>query len=84
MPNSKYEPAHGYMTEKIQLGYISSAIEEKTLPINAHRMHEIISLLAPNSQSKPIQFWQLFSILGPDRIVRIVHRFYDLVFEDEI
>ena len=84
MPNSRYEPAYGYMTEKTQLGYISSAIEEKTLPINAHRMHEIISLVAPNSQSKPIQFWQLFSILGPDRIVRIVHRFYDLVFEDEI
>ncbi|MDA9100770.1 hypothetical protein N9J94_05870 [Planktomarina sp.] len=84
MPNSKYEPAHGYMTEKIQLGYISSAIEDKILPLNAHRMHEIVSLFAPKSQSKPIQFWQLFSILGPDRIVRIVHRFYDLVFEDEI
>ena len=84
MPNSKYEPAHGYMTERIQLGYISSAIEDKILPLNAHRMHEIVSLLAPKSQSKPIQFWQLFSILGPDRIVRIVHRFYDLVFEDEI
>ena len=84
MPNSRYEPAYGYMTEKTQLGYISSAIEEKTLPINAHRMHEIISLLAPNSQSKPIQFWQLFSILGHDRIVRIVHNFYHLVFQDEI
>ena len=84
MPNSNYEPAHGYMTERIQLGYISSTIEGKILPRNAHRMHEIVSLSAPKSQSKPIQFWQLFSILGPDRIVRIVHRFYDLVFEDEI
>ena len=84
MPNSNYEPAHGYMTERIQLGYISSAIEDKILPLNAHRMHEIVSLFAPKSQSKPIQFWQLFSILGPDRIVRIVHRFYHLVFQDEI
>ena len=84
MPNSNYEPAHGYMTERIQLGYISSAIEGKILPRNAHRMHEIVSLSAPKSQSKPIQFWQLFSILGPDRIVRIVHRFYHLVFQDEI
>ena len=84
MLNSNYEPAHGYMTERIQLGYISSAIEGKILPRNAHRMHEIVSLLAPKSQSKPIQFWQLFSILGPDRIVRIVHRFYHLVFQDEI
>ena len=64
MPNSKYEPAYGYMTEKIQLGYISSAIEEKTLPINAHRMHEIISLLAPNSQFKPIQFGSYFLYWG--------------------
>ena len=84
MLNSNYEPAHGYMTERIRLGYISSAIENKILPLNAHRMHEIVSLLAPKSQSKPIQFWQLFSILGPDRIVRIVHRFYHLVFQDEI
>ena len=84
MLNSNYEPAHGYMTERIRLGYISSAIESKILPLNAHRMHEIVSLLAPKSQSKPIQFWQLFSILGPDRIVRIVHRFYHLVFQDEI
>ena len=84
MLNSNYEPAHGYMTERIRLGYISSAIENKILPLNAHRMHEIVSLLASKSQSKPIQFWQLFSILGPDRIVRIVHRFYHLVFQDEI
>ena len=81
---STHEPAYGYMTEKIQLRYISTAIEEKILPVNAHRMSEIVTLFASKNQSKPIQFWQLFSVLGPERIVRIVHKFYHLVYQDEI
>ncbi len=46
-------------------------------------MPEIISLSAPNDVTKPIQFWQLFSVLGQDRIVGIVSNFYGRVFNDE-
>jgi len=53
------------------------------LPQNAHRMPEIISLSASNNVAKPIQFWQLFSVLGQDRIVGIVKNFYERVFDDE-
>lgn len=74
---------HGYMTEKTQRDYITAAIEKKLLPENAHRMAQIISLEASNDLSKPIQFWQLFSVLGPDPIVRIVENFYSRVFADE-
>lgn len=74
---------HGYMTEKTQRDYITAAIEKKLLPDNAHRMAQIISLEASNDLSKPIQFWQLFSVLGPERIVRIVENFYTRVFADE-
>ena len=31
----------------------------------------------------PIQFWQLFSVLGPEPIVGIVAEFYQRVFDDE-
>ena len=31
----------------------------------------------------PIQFWQLFSILGPEGIIPIVQEFYTRVFDDE-
>ncbi len=46
-------------------------------------MAHIISLSAPNDITKPIQFWQLYSVLGQDRIVAIVKNFYERVFADE-
>lgn len=51
--------------------------------MNAHRMAQIISLTAANDITKPIQFWQLYSVLGQDRIVKIVRNFYERVFDDE-
>jgi truncated hemoglobin YjbI len=71
------------MTEKIQRKYIDAAIESKILPAEAHRMAEIVSLSASNNLSKPIQFWQLYSVLGPNSIVSIVHGFYNKVYQDE-
>ena len=71
------------MTEKIQRKYIAAAIERKILPAEAHRMAEIVSLSASNNLSKPIQFWQLYSVLGLNSIVSIVHGFYHKVYQDE-
>ena len=79
----KHPTQHGYMSESIQLNYIASAIEKKLLPVDALRMPQIISLTAPVDMSKPIQFWQLFSVLGQNRIVRIVANFYGRVFEQD-
>ena len=53
------------------------------LPENAHRIAEVISLSASSDYAKPIQFWQLYSVLGKDRIVSIVANFYTRVFKDE-
>jgi len=78
-----YAPHHGYMSEIIQRKYITSAIEKKVLPIDAHRMRQIVSLTASNDDTKPIQFWQLFSVLGQARIVRILENFYKRVYDDE-
>jgi truncated hemoglobin YjbI len=85
---TKYEypnfpPQHGYMSEIIQSKYITSAIEKKLLPVEAHRMPGIVSLTASNDEAKPIQFWQLFSVLGQNRIVRIVTNFYERVYRQE-
>ena len=79
----KFPTQHGYMSEKIQHAYITAAIEKGVLPSVAHRMPEVLSLTASSDQSKPIQFWQLFSVLGQDPIVGIVGRFYQRVFADE-
>ncbi len=78
-----FSPKHGYMSEIIQRKYITSAIAEKLLPDEAHRMRQIVSLTASNDVTKPIQFWQLYSVLGQARIVRILENFYERVYDDE-
>jgi len=79
----KYPTRHGYMSEKIQRDYISAAIIKKLLPRDAHRMEQIVSLNASNDLTKPVQFWQLYSVLGQDPIVKIVTNFYERVFADD-
>lgn len=79
----KFPTRHGHMSEKIQSDYIVSAIAKGLLPDNTHRIAEIVSLTAPSNTTKPIQFWQLFSVLGQEPIVGIVENFYERVFKDE-
>lgn len=74
---------HGYMTKTAQRAYVAVAIEKGLLPADALRNGDIMSLKASNDPAVPIQFWQLFSVLGPDPIVAIVQRFYEHVFQDE-
>lgn len=79
----EHPTSHGYMSEKIQRDYITSAIAKGVLPREAHRIAEVMSLTASSDPTKPIQFWQLYSVLGQEPIVRIVHAFYERVFADE-
>ena len=79
----KHPTRPGYMTDRIQRDYIAAAIAKGVLPKDAHRMAQIVSLDAPNDPGKPIQFWQLYSVLGQDPIVAIVSDFYRRVFADE-
>lgn len=79
----KFKTQLGYMTEKIQQDYIQAAIAKNLLPKDAYRMADILSLTAPSEVSKPIQFWQLYSVLGQDPIVEIVQSFYQRVFEQD-
>jgi truncated hemoglobin YjbI len=46
-------------------------------------MPQIVSLTAPNDIKQPIQFWQLYSVIGQQRIVKLVTSFYERVFADE-
>lgn len=78
-----YRTSSGYLTESIRAQYIAKAVKSKLLPENAHRMASTLSLDASDDPSTPIQFWQLFSILGQDRIVGLVQAFYTRVFDDE-
>ena len=79
----KFPTQHGYMTEKIQRDYIQAATTKGLLPAQAHRMADILSLTAPGDATKPIQFWQLYSLLGQEPIVAIVQSFYQRVFAQD-
>ena len=81
--DTRFPTANGYMTETTRANYIAAAITSGVLPKDAHRVPEILSLSAPTDTQMPIQFWQLYSVLGPDRIVAIVGDFYQRVFADE-
>jgi truncated hemoglobin YjbI len=78
-----FTPQSGYMTEVIRRKYIDSAEQSKLLPENAHRMQAVLTLTAADDPQKPIQFWQLYSVLGADRIIKIVQAFYRRVFSEE-
>ena len=79
----KFPTRHGYMSEKIQRDYITWAIAKNVLPSDAHRVAQIVSLSASNDLAQPVQFWQLYSVLGQEPIVNIVGNFYERVFADE-
>lgn len=73
----------GYLTSKIRRQYIDYAVEKGLLPKDAHRMAHVISLQASTNPTTPIQFWQLYSILGSKGIVSIVTEFYRRVYQDD-
>jgi truncated hemoglobin YjbI len=81
-PNFKTQ--HGYMTKTAQTAYMGNAMDVGLLPPDTMRRADLVTLKAPNDPSQPIQFWQLFSVLGPDPIVAIVESFYWRVFADEL
>jgi truncated hemoglobin YjbI len=71
------------MTKTAQTAYMGNAMDAGLLPSETMRRADLVTLKAPNDPSQPIQFWQLFSVLGPDPIVAIVESFYGRVFADE-
>lgn len=81
--DTRFPTAYGYMTETTRAKYIAAAVKTGVLPKDAQLNPDIMSLIAPSDPNRPIQFWQLFSVLGPDRIVAIVGDFYQRVFSDD-
>ena len=75
----RYQAENGYLTQTARKSYIKRAVEARLLPPHARRMEQITS----HDPQMPIQFWQLFSVLGPEPIVGIVANFYQRVFDDE-
>ena len=48
----------------------------------SHHHPEIMNLMADPDIEKPLYYWQLYSLLGPEPIVDICTTFYDCVYND--
>ena len=73
-----YVPNYGNLTEKIMKEFILNYYHKEVLDNK-----EITSLIATNDITKPLYFWQLYSILGEDNIEKLIILFYTNIFEDK-
>ena len=77
-----FEPSLGNLTHKIRKDFIEHSIQNNTLPNDSFENEDIISLVASNDETKPIYFWQLYSIAGEDNIHVLIKTFYEKIFSD--
>ena len=72
-----YVPNYGNLTEKIMKEFILNYYHKEALDNK-----EITSLIATNDITKPLYFWQLYSILGEVYIEDLIRLFYTKLFKD--
>lgn len=78
-------PREGFMTESVRNKYLAYAMRTGLVPADADitlRHPDIVPLTAPKDKSKPVQFWQLYSILGERPVLAIVGAFYSKIYEN--
>ena len=71
-----YDSSEGYITALVRDDYITSRIKKECDISNIDRS------LVPQINANRLYFWQLFSILGKEKILQIVTTFYENVFTD--
>ena len=76
----KFTPLAGNLTNKIRYEYLDLFIKQnKLLPI-IFENKEITGLYASNDLSKTLYFWQIYSIIGPKPIRKLITVFYTSIF----
>lgn len=71
-------PNYGNLTEKIMNQFLLTYYHKQIL-----QNKEITSLIASNDITKPLYFWQLYSILGEKYIEDLIRLFYTNLFNDK-
>ena len=72
-----FKPSFGFLTDYYRTEYIKS-----NLTLGAFKEEQIMSLNYKVNTSKRLYFWQLFSILGEERIHNFIQKFYESIFND--
>ena len=77
---AKFTPLAGNLTNKIRYEYLDLYIKQnKLLPI-IFENSEITGLYASSDLSKTLYFWQIYSIIGPQPIRKLITVFYTSIF----
>ena len=69
-----YQSEEGHITKFYRDQFLKTA--------NLSKEDWVLSCAASNNKTHPMYFWQLYSVLGPDKIKNIITRFYENVFQD--
>ena len=78
---TKFEPIKGNLTNKIKYEYLNLYIKQNKLSENIFDNEEITSLYASTDLNKTLYFWQIYSIIGPEPIHKLITLFYTSIYE---
>ena len=71
-------PAYGYATCLLRKDFMDSMI-----PSELHTDPRIMTLNGHENDTNRLYFWQLYSLLGEERITQLITQFYELIFDDK-
>lgn len=72
-----YEPSYGYATCLLRKEYITNTIDPE---LQEDKM--ILTLNAKENNTDKLYFWQLYSILGEEKITHLIREFYRRIFDE--
>ena len=76
-----YIPLKGNLTNIIKYEYLNLYIKKNKLSSNIFNDEEINGLYASDDLNKTLYFWQIYSIIGPKPIYKLIEIFYTSIFE---
>ena len=68
---------YGYVTCTLRKAFMDVKV-----PLEHHEDPKILTLIGAENDTPTLYFWQLYSILGEERISTLISNFYQRVFED--
>jgi truncated hemoglobin YjbI len=72
-----FEPTPGYMTELLKKEFLDFMV-----PQEFHNVKDVQSLHYSDNNTKKLYFWQLYSLLGEEKIKLFITNFYKRIFND--
>ena len=72
-----YEPTTGYMTEMLKKEFLNLRVRPEK-----HNLKCVQSLNYKDNNSDELYFWQLYSLLGENKIDFFITNFYKRIFDD--